>query len=63
MTDQEKIDLLKKTLEEYAKTVNWCRINYNEFTYVNKWMGLSDGFELAKNTLDIIKKDEIIPKS
>ena len=62
MTDHEKIDLLKKTLEEYAKTINWCESNYNQIICNDKWLGLSDGYTLARNVLDIIKKSEIIEK-
>lgn len=63
MTDQEKIDLLRNTLGEYAKVINWKRSNYNQYSHVDTWVGIGDGNHLAKTVLDIIKKDEIIPKS
>jgi hypothetical protein len=55
-SDTEKIKILVHVLKKYASLFNWTsQVDRDgRITDVNKWVGEGNGYDLARQTLDLI---------
>jgi hypothetical protein len=57
LSDSEKVKILLHVMKKYASLLNWTSVvdKDGKVTYINKWIGDGHGYELARQTINLIE--------